>query len=110
MKSVLLAALFAITGGVALVTALPAEEKTPVIRIQLPKSFPDYGEPVVPQIEQMPPQEEVLPEPLDRYLVAQAKLEKPAPQHPKRLAHRQPNFFQKLLAGFIKLQKPQAAD
>jgi hypothetical protein len=78
MKSTLLAAIVAITGGIAILLAVPAEEKTPVIKIQLPKSSPDYGEPVVPQIEEVPPQEVLVPEPLDHYSVAQAKTEKPA--------------------------------
>ena len=58
--------------------AVPDEKKSPVIKIQLPKSSPDYGEPVVPQIEEVPPQEVLVPEPLDHYSVAQAKTEKPA--------------------------------
>ena len=78
MKSTLLAAIFGLTGGIAILLAVPAGEKAPVIKIQLPKSFPDYGEPVVPQIEEVPPQEVLVPEPLDYYLVAQAKTEKPA--------------------------------
>jgi len=78
MKSTLLTAIFGLTGGIAILLAVPAGEKAPVIKIQLPKSFPDYGEPVVPQIEEVPPQEVLVPEPLDHYLVAQAKTEKPA--------------------------------
>ena len=78
MKSALLAAIFGITGGVAILLAVPAGEKAPVIKIQLPKSFPEYGEPEVPQIEEMPPQEVLVPEPLDHYSVAKAKTEKPA--------------------------------
>ena len=56
--------------------AVPTEEKAPVIKIQLPKLFPDYGEPMVPQIEEVAPQEVLVPEPLDHYSVAQAKTEK----------------------------------
>ena len=104
MKSALLAAIFGITGGVAILLAVPAEEKAPVIKIQLPKSFPDYGEPVVPQIEEMPPPEALIPEPSDRYLAGQAKTEK-APHRRMQVARAQPNFFEKLVAGFIKLQK-----
>jgi hypothetical protein len=108
MKSALLATIFGITGGVALLLAVPAGEKAPVIKIQLPKSFPDYGEPVVPQIEEVPPQEVLVPEPLDHYSVAQAKTEKPAPRRHMHVVRRRPNFFEKLIAGFIKLQKHQA--
>jgi hypothetical protein len=104
MKSALLAAIFGITGGVAILLAAPAEEKAPVIKIQLPKSWPDYGEPMVPQIEEIPPQEALLPEPLDHYSVAQAKTEKSAPRH-MQVVQPQPNFFEKLAASFIKLQK-----
>ena len=57
--------------------AVPAGEKGPVIKIQPPKWFPDYGEPVVPQIEEVPPQEVLVPEPLDHYSIAQAKTKKP---------------------------------
>ena len=110
MKSALLAVIFAITGGVAILVAVPAEEKAPIIKIQLPKSWPDYGEPVVPQIEELPPQESLVPEPLDHYLVAQAKTEKPAPRHHMHVVRPRPNFFEKLVAGFIKLQKHQAAN
>ena len=84
--------------------AVPAGEKGSVIKIQPPKSFPDYGEPLVPQIEEVPPPEALVPEPSDHYLVAQAKTEK-APRRNTHVARPRPNFFEKLLAGFIKLQK-----
>ena len=109
MKSALLAAIFGITGGVAILLAVPAEEKAPVIKIQLPKSFPDYGEPMVPQIEETPPQEVLVPEPSDHYVVAQTKTEKPAPRRRMHVVRQRPNFFEKLVAGFIKLQKQPAS-
>jgi hypothetical protein len=110
MKSALLAAIFGITGLVAILFAVSAEEKTPVIEIHPPKWFPDYGDPVVPQMEEMPPQEVVVPEPLVHYYsVAQAKTEKPAPRRHMHVVRPRPNFFEKLVTGFIKLQKPQAA-
>jgi len=105
MNAGLLAAIFGITGGVAILLAVPAGEKAPVIKIQLPKSFPEYGEPEVPQIEEMPPQEVLGPEPLDHYSVPQAKTEKPAPRRHMHVVRPRPNFFEKLVAGFIKLQK-----
>ena len=89
--------------------AVPAQEKVAVIKIQLPKSFPDYGEPMVAQIEEVPPQEALLPEPLDHYSVAQAKTEKPAPRRHMHVVRPRPNFFEKLVAGFIKLQKHESA-
>jgi len=107
MKSALLAAIFGITGLVVML-AVPAEEKAPVIKVNPPKSFPDYGEPVVPQIEEVPPQEAVVPEPSAHYYSVQAKTEKPAPRRHMHVVRRQPNFFEKLVTDFIKLQKPQA--
>jgi hypothetical protein len=104
MKSALLAAIFWIIGGVAILLAVP-EEKAPVIKIQPVKSFPDYGEPVVPQIEETPPREGTVPEGMDRYQVAQAKTEKTAPRHHRHVVRPRPNFFEKLVTGFIKLQK-----
>jgi hypothetical protein len=107
MKSALLVAIFGITGLVAML-AVPAEEKAPVIQIRPPRWFPDYGDPVVPQIEQVPPQEVVVPEPLGHYYsVAQAKTEKPAPRRHIHVVRPRPNFFDRLVTGFIKLQKPQ---
>jgi hypothetical protein len=67
MKFALLAAIFGITGLGAILLAVPAEEKAPVIKIHPPKSFPDYGDLVVPQIEEVPPQEVVFPEPFGHY-------------------------------------------
>jgi hypothetical protein len=108
MKSALLAAILGITGGVTILLAVPADEKASVIKIQPPKSFPDYGEAIVPQVEELPPRETLVPEPSDHYSVARAKTEKRAPRH-THVARRRPNFFQKIFAGFIKLQKHEAA-
>jgi hypothetical protein len=104
MKSALLATIFGINAGVAILLAVPAEEKPPVIEIQPAKSFPDYGEPVVPQIKETPPQEAV-PKPMDRYLVTQAKTKKTVTLHHRHVVRAPTNFFEKLIAGFIKLQK-----
>ena len=110
MKAALRVAIFGITGLVGILLAVPAEENAAVIEIHPPNSFPDYGEPVVPQIEEVPPQEAVVPEPLVHYYsVAQAKAEKPAPRRHMHLVRPRPNFFEKFVAGFIKLQKHQAA-
>ena len=109
MKSALLATIFWINAGVAILLAVPAEEKLPVIEIQPPKSFPDYGEPVVPQIEETPPQEALVPEPMDRYLVTQAKTTKTVPPHHRHAVRPRTNFLERLVAGFIKLQKRQVA-
>jgi|SRR4029077_16042921 hypothetical protein len=108
MKSASLAAIFWITGAVAILLAVPAEEKAPVFKIIPPKSFPDYGDSVVPQIEEVPPEEVVVLEPLEHYSVAQAKTEKPAPRRHMHVVRPRPNFFEKLFTGFIKLQKHPA--
>jgi hypothetical protein len=110
MKSALLAAIFGITGLVGILFAVPAEEKAAVIQIHSANGFPDYGEPVVPQIEDVPPREAVVPEPLAHYYsVTQTKTEKPAPHHHMHVVRSRPNFFEKLVAGFVKLQKHQTA-
>ena len=109
MKSALLAAIFGITGLVAML-AVSAEEKAPVIQIHPPKWFPDYGDPVVPQVEEVPPQEVVVPEPsVHYYSVAQAKSEKPAPRRHMHVVRPRSNFFEELVTGFLKLQKHEAA-
>ena len=104
MKSALLAAIFAIPGGVANLLAVPAEEKAPVVKISPGKWAEDA--PVVPQIEEEVP----VPEPLDHYSVDQAKtkIEKQAPRRHRYVARR-PNFFERLVVDFINLQKHQPA-
>jgi len=109
MKTPLLPTIFGIIGGVAILSAVTAEEKPPVIKVQPAKSFPDYGEPVVPQIEETPPQERPAPKPTDRYLFAQTKAEKTAPRYHRHVDRPRPNFLEKLFAGFIKLQKHPVA-
>jgi hypothetical protein len=105
MKCALLAAIFGITGGVAILLAVPAEEKAPVVTIYPAKWRGLEDAPLVPQIE-----EEVLvaPEPLEHYYsVAQAKTktEKQAPRRHRYVARARPNFFEKLVVGFMNLQK-----
>ena len=104
MKSALLAAIFAITGGVAILLAVPAEEKAPVVKMSPGKCTEDA--PVVPQIEE---EALVVPEPLEHYLVAQTKTEKQAPRRRTHVARPRPNFFEKLVIDFINLQKHQPA-
>jgi hypothetical protein len=106
MKSAVLAAIFGITGGVAILLAVPAEGKATVV-IDPAKWAGEYGAPLVPQIEE----EEVVPEPLEHYSVAQAKTktEKPAPRRHRHVARPRQDFFEKLVARFIKLQKHQPA-
>ena len=106
VRSALLAAIFGIIGGGALLFAVPAKEKGPIVNIH-PEWGAEYGAPLVPQIE-----EDVgVPEPLDHYSVAQAKTktEKQAPRRHRHIARARPNFFEKLLIGFVNLQKHQTA-
>jgi hypothetical protein len=111
MKSALLAAIFGITGGVTILLAIPAEEKASIVRIHPEWTF-EYGAPEVPQAEVVPLEEEVgVPEPLEHYSVAQAqtKTEKQASRRQRHIARARPNFFEKLVIGFINLQKHQKA-
>ena len=108
MKSALLAAILGIAVGLASLLAVSAEDRTPVIKVQPPKSFPDYGEAVVPQIEETPPRDVLVPQPVDHYL-AEAKIKKPALRRHVRVVRHRPNFFEKLFADFIKLQKHHEA-
>src|SRR5207248_4672974 len=101
MRSTLIATIFGMTGGVAILLA-----DVPVVKILPATSAHEYGAPLVPQIE-----EEVgVPEPLDHYSVAQAKTktEKHAPRRHAYVARR-PNFFEKLFVSFSNLQKHQSA-
>jgi hypothetical protein len=87
--------------------AVPAEEKAPVVKIQTDKW--DEDAPLVPQIEK---ENLVVPEPLEQYSVAQAKTdtEKQAPRRHRHVARPRPNFFEKLVVGFIDLQKHQPVE
>jgi hypothetical protein len=106
MRSALLAAIFGITGAVAILLAVPA----PALKIHPANWAPDYGEPVVPQIQD---EEEAVgvPEPLEHYSVAQAKTktEKQALRRHRHIARARPNFFEKLLISFQNLQKHHTA-
>ena len=106
VRSALLAAIFGIIGGDALLFAVPAEGKGPIVKIH-PEWGAEYGAPLVPQIEEAVG----VPEPLEHYSVAQAKTktEKQAPRRHRHIARARPNFFEKLLIGFVNLQKHQTA-
>lgn len=111
MKSALVAAIVGITGGATILLAIPAEEETSSVRIHPEWTF-EYGAPSVPQLEVTPLQEGVgVPESSEHYSVAQAKTkaEKQASRHQRHIARAHPNFFQKLVSGFINLQKHQPA-
>jgi hypothetical protein len=85
MKSALLAAIFWINGGGAILLAVP-EGKAPVVKIHPAKWAAEYGAPVVPQIEEVV----AVPEPLEHYSVAQAKpkAKKQAPRRHRHVASR----------------------
>jgi len=100
MKPALLAAIFGITGGAAISLAAPVEEKAPVVYSSPAKWAQEYGAPVVPQIEE----EVQVPQPLEHYSVAQSKTEKQGPRGHRHVTRPRPNFFERLVAGFIKLQ------
>jgi hypothetical protein len=106
MKSALLAAIFGITGGVAILLAVPGEEKARIVKIHPLKWAEDA--PLVPQIEE---EDLVVPEPLEHYSVAQVKTktETPAPRRHRYVARPRPSFFEKLVVGFMNLQKHQLA-
>jgi hypothetical protein len=111
MKSALLAAIFGITGGVAM---LVAEDKGAAIKFRQARA--EEGLP--PQIEMEP---YVISEPVTRYssiwryaagaqfTQAEAKPKKQATPRRRHVARSRPNFLQRLVASFIKLQKNEAA-
>jgi hypothetical protein len=105
MKGALFATILGIVGGVAILLAVPAEEKT--VKIHPAKWGAEYGAPLVPQIEEVL----VVPERLEHYSIAQAKTktEKQAPRRQRYVIRARPNFFEKLVIGFINLQKHQPA-
>jgi hypothetical protein len=109
MKSAFLTAIFGVTAAGAILLAVPAEEKAAVVKISPAKWAQEYGAPEVPQIEE----EVQIPEPLEHYSVAESKTEKRRPRGHRRghryVARPHPNFFERLVAGFINLQKPHPA-
>jgi len=101
MKSSFLTAIVGITAAGAILPAVPAEEKAAAVYSSPAKWALEYGAPVVPQIEE----KVQVPEPLEHYSVAQSKTEKQRPRGHRHVARSRPNFFERLVAGFIKLQK-----
>ena len=108
MKSALLAAIL----GVTILLAFPAEEKGAAVKFHQARA--EEGLP--PQIEMEP---YVIPEPVERYssiwryaagaqfTQAKTKTEKQAPRRYRHVARPRQNFFEKLVVGFINLQKHQ---
>ena len=104
MKSALFATIFVMVGGVAIFLAFPAEDKRAALEFRQARA--ELGLP--PQIEK---EALVVPDPFERYSVAQAKTktEKQAPRRHRHAARPCPNFFEKLVVDFINLQKHQPA-
>jgi len=100
-----LAAILGITGEAAILLAVPVEEKAPIVYSSPAKWAHEYGAPEVPQIEE----HVKVPEPSEHYSAVQAKTEKQASQHHKHVSRPRPNFFERLIASFMNLQKHQPA-
>ena len=103
MKSALFATIFGIVGGVTILLAFPAEEKRAALEFRQAKA--ELGLP--PQIED---DVAVTPEPVDQYSIVHVKpkTQTTTSRH-RHIAHRRLNFFEKLVVGFINLQKHQPA-
>src|SRR4029077_16758974 len=110
MKSAFLATIFVIVGGVAISLAFPAEDKRAAIEFRQARA--ELGLP--PQIEDDVAVTErdlaVIPEPVDQYLSVQAKpkIRATTSRH-RHVVRRPPNFLEKLVISFVKLQKPPPA-
>ena len=110
MKSAFFATIFVIVGGVAILLAFPAEDKRAAIEFRQARD--ELGLP--PQIEDDIAVTErdlaVIPEPVDQYSSVQVKpkIRTTTSRH-RHVAHRRPNFLEKLVVSFINLQKHQPA-
>ena len=110
MKSAFLATIFVIVGGVAILRAFPAEDKRAAIEFREARA--ELGLP--PQIEDNVAATErdlaVIPEPVDQYWSVQVKpkIRTTTSRH-RHIARRHLNFLEKLVVGFISLQKHQPA-
>ena len=110
MKSAFFATIFVIVGGVAILLSSPAGDKRAALEFRQARA--ELGLP--PQIEDDVALTErdlaVIPEPVDQYSSVQVKPKIPTttPRH-RYVAHRHPNFLEKLFVSFINLQKHQPA-
>jgi hypothetical protein len=110
MKSAFFATIFVIVGGAAILLASPGEDKRAAIEFR--QAGDELGLP--PQIEDDVALTErdlaVIPEPVDQYLSVQVKpkIRTTTSRH-RHVAHRPPNFLEKLVVSFINLQKHQPA-
>ena len=108
MKSAFFATIFVIVGGVAILPAFPAEDNRAAIEFRQAKA--ELGLP--PQIEDEKIEDDVAvtPESVDQYSIVHVKpkIGTTTSSH-RHVAHRRLNFFEKLVASFINLQKHQPA-
>ena len=110
MKSAFFATIFVIVGGVAILLASPAEDKRAAIEFREARA--ELGLP--PQIEDAVAVAEgdvaVIPEPVNQYSSVQVKpkIRTTTSRH-RHIARRRLNFLEKLVVGFINLQKHQPA-
>jgi len=108
MKSTLFVTIFVIVGGVAILFAVPAEDKRAALEFRQARA--ELGLP--PQIEDKKIEDDVavIPEPVDQYSIAHAKpkIQTTTSRH-RHVAHRRLNFLEKLVVSFINLQKHQPA-
>ena len=106
MKSAFFVTIFVIVGGVAILLAFAAEDKRAGIEFHQARA--ELGLP--PQIEDDVAVTErdlaVIPEPMDQYLSVHLKPKiRPTTARHRHVAHQRPNFLEKLVISFIKLQK-----
>ena len=110
MKSAFFATIFVIVGGVAILLASPAEDKRAAIEFREARA--ELGLP--PQIEDAVAVAEgdvaVIPEPVNQYSSVQVKpkIRTTTSRH-RHIARRRLNFLEKLVVGFVNLQKHQPA-
>jgi hypothetical protein len=105
MKSALFATIFVIIGGVGIFLAFPAEDKRAAFEFRQAKA--ELGLP--PQIEDKKIEDDVAvtPEPVDQYSIVHVK--PTTTSRHRHIAGRRLNFFEKLVVGFINLQKHHPA-
>src|SRR5258705_14007573 len=104
MKSALFVTIFGIVGGVTILLAFPAEEKRAAFEFRQARA--ELG--LMHQIEDEKIEDDVAvtPEPVDQYSIVHVKpkTQTTTSRH-RHIAHRRLNFFEKLVVGFINLQK-----
>lgn len=108
MKSALFAAIFVIIGGVGIFPAFPAEDKLAAFEFRQAKA--ELGLPPQIEDEKIADDVAVLPQPVDKYSIVHPKPEVriPTSRH-RHIARQRPNFLEKLVVSFIRLQKQPPA-